>query len=163
MKLKVCAELYICGVFHSLWCNVCACLFACVCCPAFSNPQSGFTPLHIAAHYGNINVATLLLNRGAAVDFMARVSLFCPLLFGRSITNIQGKQEWRCISFKATYMHSCWNNYPKQWFSLVSMTSYWARLRLIANKNHLWMLTHSTICMHCEPFRVRASTEDTIV
>uniref|UniRef100_A0A669E903 Ankyrin 3 n=1 Tax=Oreochromis niloticus TaxID=8128 RepID=A0A669E903_ORENI len=33
---------------------------------------SGFTPLHIAAHYGNINVATLLLNRGAAVDFMAR-------------------------------------------------------------------------------------------
>uniref|UniRef100_A0A8C6YES1 Ankyrin 3 n=1 Tax=Naja naja TaxID=35670 RepID=A0A8C6YES1_NAJNA len=34
--------------------------------------QSGFTPLHIAAHYGNINVATLLLNRGAAVDFTAR-------------------------------------------------------------------------------------------
>uniref|UniRef100_A0A8D3E7U4 Ankyrin 3 n=1 Tax=Scophthalmus maximus TaxID=52904 RepID=A0A8D3E7U4_SCOMX len=32
----------------------------------------GFTPLHIAAHYGNINVATLLLNRGAAVDFKAR-------------------------------------------------------------------------------------------
>uniref|UniRef100_I3IVU9 Ankyrin 3 n=1 Tax=Oreochromis niloticus TaxID=8128 RepID=I3IVU9_ORENI len=36
------------------------------------NADSGFTPLHIAAHYGNINVATLLLNRGAAVDFMAR-------------------------------------------------------------------------------------------
>lgn len=51
------------------------------------NPQSGFTPLHIAAHYGNINVATLLLNRGAAVDFMARVSLLCPLLSGGSITN----------------------------------------------------------------------------
>ncbi|XP_078788050.1 ankyrin-3 isoform X27 [Oryzias latipes] len=34
--------------------------------------ESGFTPLHIAAHYGNINVATLLLNRAAAVDFMAR-------------------------------------------------------------------------------------------
>lgn len=37
--------------------------------------QSGFTPLHIAAHYGNINVATLLLNRGAAVDFTARVRI----------------------------------------------------------------------------------------
>uniref|UniRef100_A0A8C1UCA7 Ankyrin 2 n=1 Tax=Cyprinus carpio TaxID=7962 RepID=A0A8C1UCA7_CYPCA len=34
--------------------------------------ESGFTPLHIAAHYGNGNVATLLLNRGAAVDFTAR-------------------------------------------------------------------------------------------
>ncbi|XP_024912992.1 ankyrin-2b isoform X8 [Cynoglossus semilaevis] len=34
--------------------------------------ESGFTPLHIAAHYGNVNVATLLLSRGAAVDFTAR-------------------------------------------------------------------------------------------
>ncbi|XP_041738316.2 ankyrin-2 [Coregonus clupeaformis] len=36
------------------------------------NGKSGFTPLHISAHYGNVNVATLLLNRGAAVDFTAR-------------------------------------------------------------------------------------------
>ncbi|XP_034463092.1 ankyrin-2 [Hippoglossus hippoglossus] len=36
------------------------------------NGKSGFTPLHIAAHYGNVNVSTLLLNRGAAVDFPAR-------------------------------------------------------------------------------------------
>uniref|UniRef100_A0A8C4LWW1 Ankyrin 1 n=1 Tax=Equus asinus asinus TaxID=83772 RepID=A0A8C4LWW1_EQUAS len=30
---------------------------------------TGFTPLHIAAHYENLNVAQLLLNRGASVNF----------------------------------------------------------------------------------------------
>ncbi|XP_059193225.1 ankyrin-1a isoform X1 [Centropristis striata] len=33
------------------------------------SPQTGFTPLHIAAHYENLNVAQLLLNRGANVNF----------------------------------------------------------------------------------------------
>lgn len=50
-------------------------------CPPPAPPclkQSGFTPLHIAAHYGNVNVSTLLLNRGAAVDFTARVAAPIP-------------------------------------------------------------------------------------
>uniref|UniRef100_A0A673L546 Ankyrin 1, erythrocytic a n=1 Tax=Sinocyclocheilus rhinocerous TaxID=307959 RepID=A0A673L546_9TELE len=34
--------------------------------------QTGFTPLHIAAHYENLNVAQLLLNRGADVNFMPK-------------------------------------------------------------------------------------------
>lgn len=38
-------------------------------------PQTGFTPLHIAAHYENLNVAQLLLNRGASVNFTPQVSL----------------------------------------------------------------------------------------
>uniref|UniRef100_A0A8C4PW81 Ankyrin 2b, neuronal n=1 Tax=Eptatretus burgeri TaxID=7764 RepID=A0A8C4PW81_EPTBU len=42
--------------------------------------KSGFTPLHISAHYGNVNVATLLLNRGAAVNFAANVSFSVPVL-----------------------------------------------------------------------------------
>lgn len=41
--------------------------------PAVFSFQSGFTPLHIAAHYGNINVASIAKNRAAAVDFTARV------------------------------------------------------------------------------------------
>ena len=35
--------------------------------------QSGFTPLHIAAHYGNTNVSNLLIQRGANVNFKAKV------------------------------------------------------------------------------------------
>lgn len=37
--------------------------------------QSGFTPLHIASHYGNINVGTLLIDKGADVNFKARNSI----------------------------------------------------------------------------------------
>lgn len=37
--------------------------------------QTGFTPLHIAAHYENLNVAQLLLNRGADVNFTPKVCL----------------------------------------------------------------------------------------
>lgn len=36
--------------------------------------QTGFTPLHIAAHYENMSVAQLLLNRGANVNFTPKVS-----------------------------------------------------------------------------------------
>lgn len=36
--------------------------------------QTGFTPLHIAAHYENLSVAQLLLNRGANVNFTPKVS-----------------------------------------------------------------------------------------
>jgi len=39
----------------------------------FFSSQSGFTPLHIAAHYGNIAVAGLLIEKGADVNFKARV------------------------------------------------------------------------------------------
>ena len=39
------------------------------------NPRSGFTPLHIAAHYGNENIALVLLQRGADVNYSAKVSI----------------------------------------------------------------------------------------
>ena len=45
------------------------------CCLSSFVPQTGFTPLHIAAHYENLNVAQLLLNRGASVNFTPQVRL----------------------------------------------------------------------------------------
>ena len=36
--------------------------------------KSDFTPLHIAAHYGNENIAVLLLDQNADVNFPAKVS-----------------------------------------------------------------------------------------
>lgn len=38
--------------------------------------KSGFTPLHIAAHYGNDRIASLLYDRGADVNFAAKVSIY---------------------------------------------------------------------------------------
>ena len=35
--------------------------------------KSGFTPLHIAAHYGNENIVALLLQRNANVNYAAKV------------------------------------------------------------------------------------------
>ncbi|CAG5103182.1 Oidioi.mRNA.OKI2018_I69.chr1.g655.t2.cds [Oikopleura dioica] len=34
--------------------------------------ESGFTPLHIAAHYGNLGIASLLVSRSAGVNFVAK-------------------------------------------------------------------------------------------
>ncbi|CAM9733023.1 unnamed protein product [Lampetra fluviatilis] len=39
--------------------------------PESEHAKSGFTPLHIAAHYGNVNVARLLLECGADPNYMA--------------------------------------------------------------------------------------------
>lgn len=54
-------------------------------------PQTGFTPLHIAAHYENLNVAQLLLNRGASVNFTPQVRL----------SGATGGGGWGCVP---TYM-----------------------------------------------------------
>lgn len=35
--------------------------------------KSDFTPLHIAAHYGNINIANLLHQKNANINYAAKV------------------------------------------------------------------------------------------
>lgn len=38
--------------------------------------KKGFTPLHLAAKYGNMNVARLLLQKNAPVDAQGKVIIF---------------------------------------------------------------------------------------
>lgn len=56
--------------------------------------QTGFTPLHIAAHYENLNVAQLLLNRGANVNFTPKVR----------ITKYKERDAYICSNFCS----QCW-------------------------------------------------------
>lgn len=37
--------------------------------------QSGFTPLHLAAHYGSFDTAKLLIENEAEINYQAKVSL----------------------------------------------------------------------------------------
>lgn len=39
----------------------------------FLSPQKGFTPLHVAAKYGNMEVANLLLQKNASPDAAGKV------------------------------------------------------------------------------------------
>jgi len=50
--------------------------------------KSGFTPLHIAAHYGNEEIARLLIKRGADVNYLAKVHLaisMAKIIFHRTV------------------------------------------------------------------------------
>ncbi|KAM3181335.1 hypothetical protein ACTXT7_014574 [Hymenolepis weldensis] len=47
--------------------------------------QSGFTALHIASHYGNVNMVELLISRGADINFQAKVSFLCLPPLPRSV------------------------------------------------------------------------------
>ena len=57
--------------------------------------KSGFTPLHIAAHYGNENIAALLLQRNANVNYAAKVSLNFADSFSQFLLVSNSLTFWR--------------------------------------------------------------------
>lgn len=77
-------------------------------------PQTGFTPLHIAAHYENLNVAQLLLNRGASVNFTPQVTL------GHVRPHCPGAWGWQLLlprhhGFHPSGRSACGLNSPAVW------------------------------------------------
>ena len=65
--------------------------------------QSGFTPLHIAAHYGSLDVAKLLLDNGADIDFSARVCIACCMLMIIAPASGSNSQALVGVIIKVTY------------------------------------------------------------
>lgn len=49
---------------------------------------NGFTPLHIAAKYGNLNVAGVLIQHGATIDFKTKIYVIAPLHVAAKYGNI---------------------------------------------------------------------------
>ncbi len=80
--------------------------------------KSGFTPLHIAAHYGNENIAALLLQRNANVNYAAKVSekYFFIFLFQKRREVGLGK-----IARKGLFL--IWRTFPPR-FCTVERDSY---------------------------------------
>lgn len=109
--------------------------------------QSGFTPLHIAAHYGNINVATLLLNRGAAVDFRARVR---PHNIKLIVILHRIKNGSICLPTHQVYLPPSFPIYPFTYLSnlltnLLNQLIYLSTFTVIwhwTNKGSTYPLTH---------------------
>lgn len=57
--------------------------------------QKGFTPLHVAAKYGQLEVANLLLQKKAAPDAAGKVGKQIHVLYTRMLTNVHSPQDRR--------------------------------------------------------------------
>lgn len=63
----------------------------------FLSPQKGFTPLHVAAKYGNMEVANLLLQRNASPDAAGKVRQACEEEEARELTPSLFTVEYVCF------------------------------------------------------------------
>lgn len=58
------------------------------------SPQKGFTPLHVAAKHGSLDVAQLLLQRKALPDDAGKVNRKAALFIGITQTNIESRSDF---------------------------------------------------------------------
>lgn len=81
-----------------------------------STTKKGFTPLHLAAKYGNLNVAKLLLQKDAPVDAQGKVNIsplwLCLLLlfFLRLARYVRKRKHYFSIvcAIKISFSHLDW-------------------------------------------------------
>jgi len=82
--------------------------------------QSGFSPLHIAAHYGNISVAGLLIHHGADVN---RISDKVSMLADKR-PYLQHSEPWtsynRMLHCLSGSTMSVWRIY--QWLAVMTVS-----------------------------------------
>lgn len=83
--------------------------------------QTGFTPLHIAAHYENMSVAQLLLNRGANVNFTPKVSSPPQWCWTSSV---QGRISVELQDFISCSRNGSWLIWLILWCHCVLMSSH---------------------------------------
>lgn len=87
--------------------------------------QKGFTPLHVAAKYGSLDVAKLLLQRRAAADSAGKVKVFNVCLF--LACNLVKLETWE-VAVSRYFFSVFWNiniiveTMPETWCRCLSMT-----------------------------------------
>lgn len=65
--------------------------------------KKGFTPLHLAAKYGNLNVAKLLLQKDSPVDAQGKVIISCFCLCNLLITTVTKSRMSAVIILTTTF------------------------------------------------------------
>ena len=67
--------------------------------------QSGFTPLHIASHYGNSNVAKVLVQHGSNVNAKAKVGRTLSFIARAFAVSVSGLKRIRTHFCRAPFFH----------------------------------------------------------
>jgi len=102
--------------------------------------QSGFTPLHIAAHYGSRDVATLLLDNGADIDFSARVCLAHCMIILKWYRNNKDFFRFMLSPIRGFYLPHC---RCAGWDFFGALIQFWLDVLLEVASDSCWAAQES--------------------